>query len=96
MALAQLTGSWSGQINANYFSKNKSMVSHWLNGHEFEQIPGDREGQRSLAYFSPLGHKELDTLNNTQLSKVYSHPGLYTLSVFSDILKHLQFLCIIA
>ena len=23
---------------------------HWLNGHEFEQIPGDAEGQGSLAY----------------------------------------------
>ena len=29
---------------------------HQLNGHEFEQIPGDSEGQRSLAV-----HKESDT-----------------------------------
>ena len=28
---------------------------HQLNGHEFEQIPGDREGQRSLACCSPRG-----------------------------------------
>ena len=29
---------------------------HWLNGHEFEQILGDSEGQGS----SPWVHKELD------------------------------------
>ena len=34
---------------------------HWLNGHEFEQTPADREGQGSLASYSPWGHKELDT-----------------------------------
>ena len=30
---------------------------HRLNGHEFEQVPGDGEGQRSLACYSPWGHK---------------------------------------
>ena len=38
-----------------------------LNGHEFEQIPGNSEGQGSLASCSSGGHKELDTteqLNN--------------------------------
>ena len=34
---------------------------YWLNEHEFEQIPGDSEGQGSLAHCSPLGHKESDT-----------------------------------
>ena len=34
---------------------------HQLNGHdEFEQTPGDGEGQGSLAYCSPWGHKESD------------------------------------
>ena len=33
---------------------------HWLNGHEFEQISGDSEGQRSLARCRPWGCKELD------------------------------------
>ena len=28
---------------------------HQLNGHEFEQAPGDREGQRSLACCSRWG-----------------------------------------
>ena len=31
---------------------------HQLNGHEFEQAPGDGKGQGSLAFFSPWGHKE--------------------------------------
>ena len=33
---------------------------HQLHGHEFEQNPGDSRGQRSLAFCSPGGHKELD------------------------------------
>ena len=40
---------------------------HRLNGHEFEQAPGDGEGQGSLECYSLWGHKELDTtewLNN--------------------------------
>ena len=31
-----------------------------LNGHEFEQILGDSEGQGSLACCSPWGHKQSD------------------------------------
>ena len=31
---------------------------HWLNGHEFEQTPGDSERQGSLACCSPWGCKE--------------------------------------
>ena len=40
---------------------------HLLNGHEFEQILRDSEGQGSLACCSPWGHKESDMtvqLNN--------------------------------
>jgi len=43
---------------------------HWLSGHEFEQTPGDREGQGSLARCSPWGPKELDMtewLNNSMV-----------------------------
>ena len=43
------------------------LVYHRLNGHEFEQTPGDGEGQGSLACCSPWGCKESDTayqLNN--------------------------------
>ena len=34
---------------------------HCLNGHEFEPILGDGEGQGGLAHCSPSGHKEFDT-----------------------------------
>ena len=34
---------------------------HQLNGHEFEETPGDSEGQGSLVCCSPWGCKELDT-----------------------------------
>ena len=34
---------------------------HQLNGHEFEQAPGDGEGQGSLVFCSPWGCKESDT-----------------------------------
>ena len=40
-----------------------------LNGHEFEQTPGDSEGEGSLACCSAWGHKESDTaeqLNNNK------------------------------
>ena len=30
---------------------------HGLDGHEFEQIPGDSEGQGRLACCSPWGHR---------------------------------------
>ena len=33
---------------------------HRLNGHEFEQALKDSGGQRSLACYSPWGHKESD------------------------------------
>ena len=33
---------------------------HWLDGHEFEQVPGVGDGQGGLAHCSPSGHKELD------------------------------------
>ena len=38
---------------------------HQLNGHEFEQTPGDSEGQGSLAGCSPEGYKELDMTEQT-------------------------------
>ena len=34
---------------------------HWLNGHEFEQTPGDSEGQGSLACCRLQGRQESDT-----------------------------------
>ena len=66
---------------------------HRLNGHEFEQAPGDGEGQGSLACCSPWGRKKLDVterLNYNNPSK-YPHPLLSTLTVICDwvITSHL-------
>ena len=33
---------------------------HWLNGHEFEQIPEDSEGQGTLACYNLWDRKESD------------------------------------
>ena len=46
---------------------------HQLNGHEFEQIPGDSERQGSLACCGLCGHKEWDMtwqLNNNNNNEV--------------------------
>ena len=52
---------------------------HWLNGHEFEQILGDREGQASLVCMSmgcsPWGHRvrhDLVTEEQQQGSELWS------------------------
>ena len=34
---------------------------HWFNGYEFEQTPGDSDGQGTLVCYSPWGHKESHT-----------------------------------
>ena len=43
-------------------TKEDEMVGwhHQLDGHEFEQAPGDGEGQESLGCYSPWGSKEWD------------------------------------
>ena len=43
---------------------------HWLNGHEFEQPPGDSEGQRGLAHCSPWGRKEQQDWGTEQQNKL--------------------------
>ena len=54
-------------------TEDKMVVRHHqLNGHGFEQAPGDGEGQGSLACCSPWGHNESDTtewLNNNSKMK---------------------------
>ena len=40
---------------------------HQLNGHESEQAMGDGEGQGSLEYCSPWGHKESDMTERLSL-----------------------------
>ena len=47
---------------------------HRLNGHEFEQAPGDSEGQGGLVCCSPRGCKELDMTERCNLTnKEFSH-----------------------
>ena len=55
----------------------------WLNGHEFEKVPGIGDGQGSLACCSPWGHKELNQLrdwteliNNQKYFKIDIYSGL--------------------
>ena len=40
---------------------------HRFNGHEVEQAPGVGDGQGSLAFCSPWGHKESDTTERLNL-----------------------------
>ena len=47
---------------------------HRLNGHEFEQIPGDSEGQGSLTCCSPWGCKESDVTEQLNNNKKSSGP----------------------
>ena len=57
---------------------------HQLNGHEFEQTPGDGEGQGGLACCSPWGDKESDTterLNNQARSVIKTMLTLTGLSL---------------
>ena len=49
---------------------------HQLNEHEFEQAPGDGEGQGSLACCSPWDRKELDTIE--QLNNNIVHFSLFS------------------
>ena len=44
---------------------------HRLNGHEFEQAPGDSEGHGSLVCCSPWVHKELDTTWQPKGKSIY-------------------------
>ena len=53
---------------------------HQLNGHEFEQTLGDSEGQRTLACFSPWGHKESDTTERLNWTDVSLNVLLFLLS----------------
>ena len=47
---------------------------HRLNGHEFEQAPGDSEGQGSLTCCSPWGCRESDMTeqlkNNSDIANI--------------------------
>ena len=71
---------WSFDVGKDWRQKEKGMTAnkmigwrHRLNAFEFEQVPGDGDGQGSLACCSPWGSKELDTtewLNNDKRVKL--------------------------
>ena len=56
---------------------------HQLNGFEFEETPGDGEGQVSLACYSPWGHKDSDMIEqpNKNRASFLSPNSLKMLSV---------------
>ena len=56
---------------------------HQLNGHEFEQTPGDGEGQGSLVCCSPWGHKEADTAEQPQ-----THTNTYKIIIITVTLNY--------
>ena len=45
---------------------------HWFDGHEFEKTTGDSEGQGSLACCSPWGHRESNTILETEQQQLMS------------------------
>ena len=65
-------------LTDEYFSSYKDEMVRWyhqLNGHEFEQAPGDGEGQGSVVCCSPWARKESDMTeqlnnNNHHLSQL--------------------------
>ena len=54
------TGQCWGQEEKGTTEDAMARWHHQLNGHEFEQAPGVRDGQRSLVCCRPWGHKESD------------------------------------
>ena len=79
---------------------------HQLNGHEFEQTPGDREGQGSLVCCRPWGHEESDmtwqlnnnclTLETSCLARSISEvvaPGLRSCSHTQAVFQALTLTC---
>ena len=58
-----------------------------LDGHEFEQAPGDSEGQGGLVHCSPWGHKELDMTQ--QLKNDNNNKGLVFCNVLETVVTEL-------
>ena len=63
---------------------------HRLDGHEFEQAPGDNDGQKSLVCCSPWGHKEADTTECW--TPICLH--LWSPSLVFSAFPHRPFLCL--
>ena len=72
----------------------------WLSGHEFEQTPGDGEGQGDMVFCSPWGRKELDMTeplkNNSMCTVICENDYFflfnpYTCYIISCLLHWLEF-----
>ena len=63
---------------------------HWLNGHEFEQAPGDGKGQGGLACCSPSGHRVRQTQPSYWTTNIQIYNNKYTLPTSSQILRKFQ------
>ena len=55
---------------------------HQCNGHEFEQTPGDGEGQGSLVCCRTQGCKESDTIEALNNNNTSPCPGIKHVTVF--------------
>ena len=81
---------WESWLKAEEKGTTEDEMAGWhhrLNGHEFEQTPGESEGQGSLVCCSPWGHKESNTayqLNNKQHQKLQK--SCLNIQIFSPVL----------
>ena len=62
---------------------------HRFNGHEFEQSPGDSEGQGSLACCSPWGRKESD------ITERLNDNDNFKIKVYTLFFRHNALACLI-
>ena len=65
---------------------------HWLNEHEFEETPGDGEGQGGLACCSPWGLRESDTIKWTAITSDIEHLFMCLLLLSLEDGSSVQFL----
>ena len=56
---------------------------HWLDGHEFEQIPGVGDGQESLACCSPWGLKDSDMTERLNWTDWWMYMYMYIFHYFN-------------
>ena len=57
-----------------------------LNEPEFEQAPGDGEGQGSLACCSPWGRKESDTTERLKNSNSHTRTEMFTKPMLYNVI----------
>ena len=68
---------------------------HWFNGHEFEQTPGNGEGQGSLACCSPWVAKSQTRLSHwTTTSRTKTKRGRFLIISLVNLLSEGMVLCV--